>query len=138
MRQIFIRLLPLICFISVPALSVRAETIYAVAVVSSSGVYSDSLISFDSATPNIINTEVAVTGLIHSVPYNQDLLDGIDIRPSNGLLYGLDGHGNIYTINTLTGAATPLLSYPQLFASSYMSFNPVNGLLRVFTERRQL
>src|SRR3954470_23085068 len=64
------------------------------------------LIAFDSASPNSISS-IPVSGLAA----NEKLI-GIDFRVSasgiqQGTLYGLGSFGRIYTINTVTGAATP-------------------------------
>ena len=66
------------------------------------------LISFDSATPGTITSDVTITGLGAG-----ELIDGADIRPATGQLYALGitdngaaRSGQIYTINTTTGAAT--------------------------------
>jgi len=46
-------------------------------------------------------TELAITGLNDG----EDLL-GIDVRPANGLLYGIGSQNRVYVINTTTGLAT--------------------------------
>lgn len=61
----------------------------------------DQLIRFDSATPGSLASAVFISGL----GSNESLL-GIDFRPSNGKLYGVGSFGNIYTLNTVTGAAS--------------------------------
>jgi hypothetical protein len=67
------------------------------------------LVSFRSdnvEAGNIIpfDTAVSITGL-----QPNERLVGIDFRPSNGLLYGVGSTSRIYTINTATGAATPVV-----------------------------
>jgi hypothetical protein len=61
----------------------------------------DQLISFDSSTPNNLTQAVFISGLAN----NESLL-GIDFRPANNVLYAIGTFGNLYTLNTTTGAAT--------------------------------
>src|SRR5687767_11234623 len=75
-------------------LPAQAEQIYAL-------TSADQIISFDSATPGILNSAQFVTGLQPA-----ETLLGIDHRPANGLLYGLGSSSRLYLINPLTGAAT--------------------------------
>jgi Domain of unknown function (DUF4394) len=60
----------------------------------------NSLISFDSATPGASSAPVAIVGL------GGETLFDIDIRPANSQLYGLSSAGKLYVINTATGVAT--------------------------------
>ena len=91
---------------------------------------SNRLLTFDSATPGTIATNVAISGLVSG-----ELLRGIDYRPANGLLYGLSNQGRIYTLNPLTGAAvlvstlTTSLSNPSGFYG--VDFNPTVDRMRV-------
>lgn len=73
----------------------------------------DQLVSFDSSSPMQLNQSVFISGLM-----SNESLVGIDFRPSNGRLYALGTFGNVYTLNTQTGAAT--------FQNSL--FNQANGL----------
>ena len=87
------------------------------------------LVSFDSATPGSIGSNVAVTGL----QAGESLL-AIDRRPANGLLYGLGSTSRIYTIDTTTGAATSvgIPFAPALSGTSFgFDFNPVPDRIRV-------
>jgi hypothetical protein len=87
------------------------------------------LVGFDSATPGTIATTVAITGL-----QTGEVLLGIDRRPSNGLLYGLGSTSRLYTINTTTGAATPVGSAGAFTLSGTafgFDFNPVPDRIRV-------
>ena len=52
---------------------------------------------------NVVDMDVAMTGLSQSQP-----ISGLDFRASNGLLYLLEASGQLYTVNTTTGAATPV------------------------------
>lgn len=57
---------------------------------------------------------------------------GIDVRPADGLLYGLTGTA-VFTISPTTGAITPKSTLSQVLpAGQYaVDFNPVANLLRV-------
>jgi hypothetical protein len=88
------------------------------------------LVTFDSATPGTIISDVSITGL-----ESGETLLGIDRRPANGLLYGLGSTSRIYTINTTTGiaasvGATPFA--PALSGTAFgFDFNPVPDRIRV-------
>ena len=62
------------------------------------------LLSFSQANnvfqPNTV-TDLAITGL----STGEDLL-GVDVRPANGMLYGVSSLNRVYVINTTTGLAT--------------------------------
>src|SRR4051794_24488520 len=60
------------------------------------------LARFDSGATGVV-TSAPVTGLQAGEP-----LVGVDVRPANQLLYGLGSSSRLYTINPLTGAATPV------------------------------
>ncbi len=87
------------------------------------------LVSFDSATPGIFTSRVAVTGLVTPT------IRGIDFRPSDGQLYALDAfNSGIYRIDTVSGAATLVstLSIPRFGLSDIgMDFDPVTDELRI-------
>ena len=104
------------------------------------------LIRFDSATPGVTSS-VNIAGLMAN-----DLLIGIDRRPSDGLLYGISYNsqaftGRIYTLDPLAGAAnlhstlfadpsdtTAPFPYQSMFGTglnSGVDFNPVVDRLRV-------
>src|SRR4030095_14281945 len=59
------------------------------------------LTRFESATPEIIQSETTVTGL-----QSGETLLAIDFRPANGKLYGVTDASRLYVINLTTGAAT--------------------------------
>ena len=113
------------------------------------------LISFDSATPSALLTNVNVSNVAIG-----DSLVGIDFRPSlgpnNGLLYALgvnsaNGSGRMYTLNTTTGAATfvstliadatdaaPPTPFVTVMGRSFgVDFNPVPDRLRVVSDTGQ-
>src|SRR5688572_8391490 len=77
--------------------SASAELIYGVAAVGNA----TGLVTWDSATPNDLESGVFVSGL-----QTNETLVGIDIRPATGQLYGLGTTGQLYTINPANGAAT--------------------------------
>jgi len=58
------------------------------------------IVSFNKASPSLLSSQ-AITGLQAG-----ETLLGIDIRPSDGMVYGLGSTGRVYTINVGTGAAT--------------------------------
>jgi hypothetical protein len=115
------------------------------------------LLSFDSATPQVLTGVGPILGLNDSFYGAQDLI-GIDFRPSNGKLYGLSAAGLLYTINPNTGQATgvtpagnPIRAdlsdstdpYTGLSGSRFgFDFNPVadfagNPSLRIISNTRQ-
>ena len=102
-----------------------------------------SLIAFDTTNPDQANAAIAITGL-----GTGETLVGIDIRPQNGLLYGLTTNGTggvrLYTISTQTGVATALSTAPVQFnnggtpvpitgTSFGFDFNPLVDRIRVVT-----
>ena len=77
------------------------------------------LVTFDSARPKIAN-RVAATGV-------EGKLIGIDVRPADGRLYGVDDKGIIYVFEMLRGVATIVARVAQPFAGtpkSVVDFNP--------------
>jgi hypothetical protein len=78
----------------------------------------------------------AITGLMAG-----DALIGFDIRPANGSLIAVANSGRIYTINSMTGAATALSTISPTDALSAVTsatavgaeFNPVPDRLRIIT-----
>ena len=103
------------------------------------------LISFDRAVPQIARTTVAIGGLAAD-----ETLVGIDIRPSDGQLYGLvsdaAGAARVVTINPGTGATTALFElvanaadasdpYTALQGTDFgIDFNPVPDALRIVSD----
>ena len=93
------------------------------------------LISFDSAAPGSVVTDVAITGVAGAVI-------GIDFRPENGALYAVGnngGVGTIYSLNTITGAATSIYTLTAaLSGTSFgVDFNPVPDALRIVSDTGQ-
>jgi Ca2+-binding RTX toxin-like protein len=88
---------------------------------------SNTLVSFDPDRPNQATT-ISVKGV------NGKLI-GIDLRPANGLLYGVTDTNKIYIIDPTTGNATSEQNIsPIPFNAGFQSgvdFNPVPDLLRL-------
>jgi hypothetical protein len=82
-----------VALLSVASPSADAEFLYGLTT-------TNSLVTFDSASPGSVSSPLAITGL-----GTETILD-IDLRPANGLLYGFSSAGNLYSINTTTGLAT--------------------------------
>ncbi len=95
----------------------------------------NSLVIFDSATPQTIQRQVGVTGLAGG----ESLLN-VDFRPANNLLYGVGSTGRLYQIDTGSGAATSIGGpfTPSLNSSVVgVNFNPVPDRLRIVTNAGQ-
>ncbi|NKC32115.1 DUF4394 domain-containing protein [Falsiroseomonas selenitidurans] len=88
------------------------------------------LVGFDSATPDTFTTTLEVTGI------GSDTIRGIDFRPATGQLYALGQSGGLYTVDTVTGAATsigPGVPVPAGLFEAGFSFNPAVDAIRVTT-----
>jgi hypothetical protein len=95
----------------------------------------NTLVTFDAATPGTIQSSVAVTGL-----QGGETLLGIDRRPATGGLYGLGSTSRLYLINTTTGAATQVGSAGAFTLSGTafgFDFNPTVDRIRVTTTSGQ-
>jgi hypothetical protein len=102
------------------------------------------LVSFKPATPNTIDASNAIGGL-----NGGETLVGIDVRPKDGMLYGLTSAARIVTIDPATGAATVKASlsadasdtsapYAALAGTAFaVDFNPVADRLRVISNTGQ-
>ncbi|MDN2672253.1 DUF4394 domain-containing protein [Janthinobacterium sp. SUN026] len=96
------------------------------------------IVTFKTATPNTLDANVAVTGLAAG-----ERLLGFDIRPKDGVLYGISSAGRIVTIDPATGAATVKVTlaadaadvtapYTAIAGTAFgVDFNPVADRLRV-------
>lgn len=96
------------------------------------------IVTFKISTPNTLDTNVAVTGLASG-----ERLLGVDVRPKDGLLYGVSSTGRILTIDPATGAATVKATlaadaadttapYTAIAGTGFaVDFNPVADRLRV-------
>jgi len=94
----------------------------------------DKLIAFDTNRPGQNTTKIDITGT------DAPLL-GIDIRPSNGQIYGITTANTIYTIDPKTGAATEV---SKLVGASFegtnvsgFDFNPAADRLRLVGDNDQ-
>jgi hypothetical protein len=61
----------------------------------------NNLVEFGSGNPGTLARYVAITGMTAGAS-----MVGIDFRPSDGRLYGVGTDSRVYTIDTLTGAAS--------------------------------
>jgi hypothetical protein len=79
------------------------------------------LITFNTATPDNVDSGLAITGLV-----SNEIILGIDIRPSDNLLYALGSQNNLYRLNPATGAASLVgaLSMPLNGTAFGFDFNP--------------
>jgi hypothetical protein len=65
---------------------------------------------------------------------------GIDVRPANGLLYGITNANNIYTIDPTSGVATLICTLTTSFDGALQSgvdFNPQSDRLRLVAKNGQ-
>lgn len=88
------------------------------------------LVRFTAAEPGDVTTR-AITGLEIGTA-----IRAIDYRPANGVLYGLGTDSYVYTINTATGAATPVGTgvVPSIPGATFAwDFNPTVDRIRVIT-----
>ena len=103
------------------------------------GLTDDSrIVTFKTATPNTLDANVAVTGLAAG-----ERLLGFDVRPKDGLLYGISSNARIVTIDPATGVATVKVTlaadaadtsapYTAIAGTAFgVDFNPVADRLRV-------
>ncbi len=104
----------------------------------------NSIVSFDSATPGTIDNIVTVTGLFGVA----EKLVAIEFRPATGQLFGLgindpagagNSEGRVYIINPTTGVATqvgaaPFLSNLTDGANYGFDFNPTVDRIRVVND----
>jgi hypothetical protein len=93
------------------------------------------LVSFNTARPNTIFSTVTITG----VQAGENIL-GIDFRPATGQLYALGSTSRLYTINTLTGAATQVGAAGAFTLSGTdfgFDFNPVPDRIRIVSNTGQ-
>ncbi|WP_426076254.1 DUF4394 domain-containing protein [Janthinobacterium sp. PSPC3-1] len=103
------------------------------------GLTDDSrIVTFKTATPNTLDANVAVSGLAAG-----ERLLGFDVRPKDGLLYGISSNARIVTIDPATGVATVKATlsadaadttapYTAIAGTAFgVDFNPVADRLRV-------
>jgi trimeric autotransporter adhesin len=110
------------------AIGVRVDKVYAVTA-------GNALVSFNSRTPGTIMNTVPVSGMQAG-----ETLVGIDFRPSTGRLYGFSSNSSLYTIDAISGIATPVgtpLTPPLMSNSFGFDFNPVPDLIRIINIQGQ-
>jgi len=103
------------------------------------------LVSFTLQNPGVFTSDVAVSGL-----QSGEALVAIDVRPADGVLYGLTSAGRLVPIDTATGAAgagvtlaaNPADTAAPLFAGLSgnrfgMDFHAFDDLLRVHSDTGQ-
>ncbi len=99
----------------------------------------NALVRFDSQMPTQSSAAVAISGLLGV----DERILGIDMRATNGMIYGLGSGGNIYRLNAQTGAASFVsalmadpadvsMPYAGLVGTSFgIDFNPTVDRLRI-------
>jgi hypothetical protein len=96
----------------------------------------NSLVTFDTATPGVFGPSLGVSGL----DAGESLL-GIDFRPANNALYALGSGNNLYTIDLDSGFATKVNASPFAVALNGASFgfdfNPTVDRIRVVSDAEQ-
>ena len=95
----------------------------------------NTLIRFSNTAPGTITRSVSVSGL----QVGEAIL-GIDFRPANGKLYALGSSSRLYTLDTLSGAATVVGGSftPSLDGTRFgFALNPVEDVLRLHSDTRQ-
>lgn len=92
------------------------------------------LVSFHPGQPGRILSAVDVTGLA-----SNEVLFGIDVRPSTGELLGLSSQNRLYHIDVDTGLAFAIGSFvaPLTGSNFGLDVNPVPDRVRVVNERRE-
>jgi hypothetical protein len=114
---------------AVAVVPTAADTIYALTA-------GNRLLTFRASAPGTITGTLAVTGL-----QDGENLLGIDFRPADGRLYALGSSGRLYTLDTFSGAATPVGSGPLSPAISGTAFgfdfNPQADRLRIVSDTDQ-
>ena len=93
----------------------------------------NSILGFDTSAPTALLTGVPLHTAANVAI--QDLV-GIDYRPSNNTMYGMGKLGQIYSIDPLSGVATPVsqLSIGLNGSRFGFDFNPVADRLRVVSD----
>lgn len=97
-------------------------------------VNGNTLVTVNANAPGTIVSSVPITGLD---PLTR--VGGIDYRPATPrVLYAISNTGQLYTINTRTGAATKVGTPPTPTISGIgFDFNPTVDRLRIVTQTRQ-
>lgn len=122
-RACLLSLAALIC-LQVPA---RAELLYALTV-------DNRLITFDSATPGTLLSDLPILGLAGG-----ESVLGIDYRPATGEFIGVGSTGILHRLDPMTGQGTPIsnLSVPAQGNAFGIDFNPTVDRLRMVSDADQ-
>ncbi|WP_424950676.1 DUF4394 domain-containing protein [Deinococcus sp.] len=88
---------------------------------------SGKLVTFGLGNASSSATSKAITGL-----NSGDTLVDLDFNPYNGSLYAFAANGQVYTVDTGTGAATANTTPIGTLAAYKTDFNPVANRVRVF------
>lgn len=91
------------------------------------------IVTFDSTAPTVTLTSFTLSGLSTG-----DQLIGIDLRPADGLIYGVSQTGRVYTVST-SGVASfvSTLSATPTGARFGFDFNPMADRLRIISDSDQ-
>lgn len=110
------------------ASSASAATIYAI---NDSGTR---LLSFDSATPRVIQSSKFINGLSGG-----DSIIAIDFRPSTSQLYGLTDAGQLVTLNLANAVSSSVANVtPPLNGNNFgFDFNPMADRIRITSDANQ-
>ncbi len=106
----------------------NAATVYGVST-------ANQLVRFDSATPGTVANIGTITGL----QAGENVM-AIDFRPANGQLYGLGSTSRLYTINTVSGAATAIGAAGAFTLTGTdfgLDFNPTVDRIRLVSNAGQ-
>jgi len=91
------------------------------------------LLTWDTTTPNDVTSGTAISGMMPS-----EQIRGIDFRPASGQLYAVGSFSNLYTIDVSTGVASRVGGgpfSPGLNGSAFgFDFNPTIDRIRVVSE----
>jgi len=91
----------------------------------------NNLVFFDSAAPTVTTRSLAITGVPES-------LAAIDFRPLDNTLYGLSADRRVYTISTVTGAATAVSDVLGLAGTEFaFDFNPTIDRVRIVSNTNE-
>lgn len=88
------------------------------------------LITFDTATPHILDSDRAITGITGNVL-------AIDVRPADGVIYAITDFGTLYRLDPATGIATAVGSDALALTGLALAidFNPSTDRIRVLTDQ---
>lgn len=119
-----------VALLGLSALPADAELIYGLTT-------TNSLVTFDSASPGTLSTVLGISG----ISATETIFD-IDFRPATGQLFGFSNTGNLYSINTATGQATLSASLTGVTLDPAatrvgIDFNPTVDRLRIVTNTGQ-